>query len=249
MSNIYSEYEKVCKKAMLDDMAFATFKNQFAYSRIVEHKGYELYGRLFLKKIQSYSQWEKLPWENFQENDIIGKPEVYKYDELSTVLEHNVMSPTTLRYIMIGIDVIKHIKKVSKNKDIRIVEIGGGYGGQCKILFDLAKYFNINIIKYTLYDLLNVSKLQKKYLEELDVSSHECISNLSDDIKYDFLISNYSLAEFDKKIQNEYIEKVVKNSKHGYIIWNVKDIHPHFKDFTIQDENPKTGIYNKVITY
>jgi len=43
--------------------------------------------------------------------------------------------------------------------DAKIVEIGGGYGGQCKIIYDC-----FEPISYLMIDLGELLKLQEKYL-------------------------------------------------------------------------------------
>ncbi len=242
----YNPYENICRLAVQQDDIFNNFKNLRDYTYVLEHKNYGGQGQAFLSNIvkKRANILQYLPWKKFQENDLVGNPEVYNYLSLSKYikLDHYNFSPTTLRYVMIGLDMVKFLEN-----DMNIIEIGGGYGGQCKILYDLARYFNVRINSYTIVDLESSSKLQRKYLERFDldvVCLHECPNK-----KYDFVISNYALGEFPINIQNVYIENIVKNSSHGYIIWNSEELHDYFSNFNIEAEVPLTGKHNRIITF
>ena len=45
-------------------------------------------------------------------------------------------------------------------------------------------------------------------------------THLYHDVKSDLLISNYAFSELNKFVQDIYLEKVILNSKSGYITWN-----------------------------
>jgi len=238
---------EICKQALIDENLFNTFKSNNKYRIILEHVGYET-GLEYLNKIKSnkdYSIIEKC-WTKFLENDVIGTPIKFKYNLSDNLINTNV-SPTTLRYISIGLDIIKYIQEKKLN-NINICEIGGGYGGQSKILFDLCNIFNINIIKYKIIDIPEVSKFQEKYLTKLNIKNVTFESCLSINIEeHDLLISNYALGEFNNETQEEYIEKVVKYCKYYYMIWNNHGINEYFKDAIILPEIPETAEFNKVI--
>ena len=83
-------------------------------------------------------------------NDSIGKPRLYRYPEF------NEISPTTLRYIAVALDIENEINFRGITK---VVEIGAGYGGQAAILDKF-----ISNVDYYIYDLPSVQALIKKYL-------------------------------------------------------------------------------------
>jgi hypothetical protein len=136
----------------------------------------------------------KLP--EFKTNDSIGNPNTSTYPACGTI------SPTTLRYIK----VVSDLSKILKDK-IKIIEIGGGYGGQCKIIHDYCKPS-----KYTMIDLAEPAKLQEKYLKNFGIKVN---SNIA--VKYDLCISNFAFSECYRDIQEKYIENILLKSKKGYI--------------------------------
>jgi hypothetical protein len=128
------------------------------------------------------------------------------------------------------------------NKDI--VEIGIGYGGQCKMVYDLFKPKS-----YTLIDHPSVIELAKKYLKEFDIDPVQKVGN------FDLLISNYAFTEIDRSFQDKYKDYFISQSKKGYITCNwfgvrkdngmnkdeISNLHP--KGHFIPEE-PLTGINN-----
>lgn len=236
----------ICKNALIDENLFNNFKNNNEYKVILEHVSYET-GLEYLNKIKTNEYYTNniLEWNKYMENDNIGNPTTFKYDSIN-------ISPTTLRYISIGLDIIQHIKNINLN-NIDVVEIGGGYGGQCKILFDLCNISNILINKYKIVDIPEVSKFQEKYLNKLLNKSNinkiifESCLEITTNENYDLCISNYALGEFDEDVREEYIEKVVKYCKHYYIIWNNYGYDEYFNNATIIPETPMTWNQNKII--
>jgi hypothetical protein len=98
-----------------------------------------------------------------------------------------------------------------------IVEIGGGYGGQCKIITDIFKPRS-----YTLVDLAEVLPLTQKYLKRLHVKNvrYRTPPQLDSRQKYDLVISNYAFSECAKNIQDDYIKKLLNRARRGYITYN-----------------------------
>jgi len=112
---------------------------------------------------------------------------------------------------------------------MRICEIGGGYGGQCKAVFEKYKPLHYHII-----DLPEVCRLQRRYLG--DMQGYAC-STGPVGCSYDLVISNYALSEIpDNKL---YIDEVLRRSTHGYITCNtdlVKLDFPHSRHPDIKGE-------------
>ena len=98
-----------------------------------------------------------------------------------------------------------------------IVEIGGGYGGQCLII---SKVFNFN--SYTIIDLKEPSALQRRYLDYHKVPNVRCITpEVLEFNNIDLCISNYAFSEIARPFQDMYIEKVIMPAKKGYLTCNV----------------------------
>lgn len=95
-----------------------------------------------------------------------------------------------------------------------IIEIGGGYGGQAKVICD-----NCTPSRYTIIDLPEVTDLQRRFLKDYPV---ECRTTpLGNDwfcLSVDLVISNYALSEIpDNRV---YMKAIVHNAIHGYITCN-----------------------------
>jgi putative sugar O-methyltransferase len=230
--------------AMNDETIFANFKRDTNFTSILEHVSYQQ-GLDYINEIKKYD-WKKLNWNLFLENDTIGNPRTYNYlSELNElVLKTFYISPSTLRYICFGLQILNYIKQCNKT-ELSIIEVGGGYGGQCKILLDLCKYNNINISKYTIIDLPEITLLQSKYLTKLKYENIKTIPfdgcEKVIDNYYDLFISNYALGEFRSDIKNFYINNVLPKCKNYFITWNTIPIHSYFNHSNLAEENPQTN--------
>lgn len=256
----YTPYLNVCEKAMVDDDEYENFRNRNDVINVLE-VAHDVLGMVYLHELLRRVDWnllKELNWKRMLENDNIGSPKKWSFEEQlkpALNLESYYMAPTTIRYICTGIDILKR----HRGETLNIVEIGSGYGGQCKILFDLAPNFNVTIKSYKLIDLNNAAKLSQKFLSDLNVPqttiSYVCYEDLSSTPNaseaFDLCISNYSLAEVPRDVQDFYMDSIVKNSKGVYCVWNSVNIHPYFQNnerFDIEMEIPRTGPNNKVIT-
>lgn len=245
----------VCEKAINDDNIFESFKQDGSFTTILEHTQEE-YSHIFMQRIinEHKDLLKKINWNKIKENDLIGSAHIIDYPELSNIikLDNYMFSPSTVAYLFKALDILTHIKK-SKLNNIKVLEIGAGYGGQCKIIFDTAPLFDINIEKYTLVDLYWPNQLQKKYLNTLGykdkvefISYEQLLENNISLPEFNYLISIYALGEFNSDIQQFYIDKI-NNLKYYYLVWNTLSIHEKFLLGDIEEEYPKTGPHNVVI--
>ena len=193
------EYKAVLQMAVDDENVFKEFKRHPWYTRILEHATKEQ-GELYYKRIAKNNPWIlKYPQiELFIQNDLIGSPVKYKYDNIE-------ISPSSLRYLNVLSDLHNH-KLLGRN----IVEIGGGYGGQCLMISQIFRYKT-----YSFYDLDEALLLIQKYLLK-----HDIVLPKTSVKKYDLVISNYAFTECDPQIQDMYLKKVINKSEHGYITGN-----------------------------
>ena len=232
---MYSKYLEVCRKAVKDEQVFKTFRRNPDYNEVLEHVSYEQ-GKEYLKETIPYLT--KYFMNKFVTSEKVGGPATYLYGELS-------FSPTTLRYIKVLSDLIKHIGAT----DVDIVEIGCGYGGQCKIIHDLYKPKS-----YTVVDFPDVLSLADKWLLNFKIKPILRSLNDSSHIKYDICISNYAFTEFTRSYQEFYAENIIKHSTTGYITCNFLNRADAFSVQEIIDlrggkmyeEKPKTGNNNAI---
>ncbi len=183
-------------------------------------------------------------------NDSIGNPFKYKYPGY-----HPLLSPVTLRYLKVASD----INILFGNTFEKVAEIGCGYGGQA-----LVNDYLFFIKESKLFDLPYVNNLIDKYLNNFlfrgsyktSILNKEKVSN------YDLVISNYAFSEMPKELQIIYLDKVLKNSKRGYLTMNtglggirgvnklslleLKNLLPKF---VVLEEYPLTYQYNYIIVW
>ena len=183
-------------------------------------------------------------------NDSIGNPFKYKYPGYKPLL-----SPVTLRYLKVASD----INILFGNTFNKVAEIGCGYGGQA-----LVNDYLFFIKESKLFDLPYVNKLIDKYLNyflfkgsyKTTIINKEKVSN------YDLVISNYAFSEMPKELQIIYLDKVLINSKRGYLTMNtgiggsrgsnklslleLKNLLPNF---VVLQEDPLTYKYNYLIVW
>ena len=196
-------YLNVCNYAANSSEFFKRFKNHPAYIHVLEHVSYEE-GQQYLKEID-IDYLDKL--QEIKQNDAIGKPQTYDYPSIGNI------SPTTIRYIKNTSDIIN---KFGTSFD-SIVEIGGGYGGLCKVMSSFIKFD-----QYLLLDLEECNLLSRRYLSifNLPTLSHTAEEIDEIDENFDLLISNYAFSECHKEVQQDYIERFIKKSNNFYIMHN-----------------------------
>lgn len=197
-------YRTKCRIFSEDDTSFDQFKIDPIYTGILEHttKTQALGYIDFIKK--SKLDFSKIPL--LKSNDEQGSPILENYGD--EVFDN--ISPSSIRYIKVLSELINIYTHLN---GINIVEIGVGYGGQCKMIND---YFSVK--SYQLIDLPEVLMLAERYLRKYEYTNLKFGGDFSE--KYDFVISNYAITECSKDVQCNYIDNIINNSRHGYITCN-----------------------------
>jgi len=196
-------YLSACRAAAQGSDFFKNFKSHPAYRHVLEHVSYEE-GQLYLDEIDiDY----KDVLDEVKENDKLGTPIQCSYDGVGMI------SPTTIRYLKNTSDIVN---KFGTSFD-SIVEIGGGYGGLCKVLSSFVEFE-----QYLLLDLEECNMLSRKYLSHFDLPtmSYQAEEIVDVDDNFDLLISNYALSECNRETQMMYIERFVKKSDKFYLMHN-----------------------------
>lgn len=245
------QYVLAVQDAVKSYESFSVFKRNPHYQAVLEHVSEELgHQYLAIIKRDSPALFENI--EVFKKNDLIGNPTVFGYPDIG------IMSPTTLRYIKVTSDLIKlfgsHIGE-------RVVEIGGGYGGQALINDSVFR-----MKEYELLDLPPVLSLISRYLESHIMNCAYKVTTLNQktgDDYYDLVISNYAFSELPSHVQIRYIEKIVRKSSRGYLTMNsglTETSHPvkklsleqlrnYLPSFDVFEEHPLTGPENYIIAW
>lgn len=203
--NTYKSYINICKEASSNDSIFNYFKSNKDYTSILEHANINM-GYDYIDCIKSIDP-KLLEFTKFFDNDTFGCPNIFDYGIVKS-------SPTTLAYISV---LATLIDKLGTLENFNIVEIGGGYGGQAKIITD---YFNIQ--RYDIIDIEEVTLLQNTYIKKAQIpNTFTYTPKTYDKTKtYDLIISCYALSEITEPLQSEYINNIVLKSNHGYMSLN-----------------------------
>ncbi len=173
-------------------------------------------------------------------SDKVGNPlRLLTFDINNKLLDLN---PTTLRYAKNWSNIIDCFNLDKDFPNLKIIEIGGGYGGEAKIFFDLESELNRKkkLISYDIYDLDSSTQLITKFLKNFDynVNYRSLNSNENSEIQSDhkkLVISNGSLSEMHGDLLNLYLDRIVYKADYGYFIINF-DTH----------SKPRGGISNKI---
>lgn len=209
-------YPALCHAAAEDESFFKDFRRNFIYNTVLEHVP-QYQGQEYLDEINKNTKvkYTNADWDNFRQNDLYGNPRIFTYQVNDRTL---ALSPTTLRYAKVLSDIVTLF---DTDKIKTVAEIGIGYAGQCRMLTSYIK----NVEKYSLYDLPEVLGLAKRYLGKFGNNVTDRVqfidaTNITEAGEYDFVISNYAFSELIRDVQDIYLEKVILNSKAGYMTWN-----------------------------
>ena len=141
----------------------------------------------------------------FYTSDLYGNPVTKEFEGVQ-------LSATTLRYIETA-GMIQDM--IGVKEPARIVEIGGGYGGQCKILHDIYE-----IEKYTIYDIPSVSHLQKVFLSLCNLYGVDLKNEVTGSGNYDLCISWCGWSELSRDLKELYCREVIASADHIFIASN-----------------------------
>lgn len=210
------KYPSFCEEASKNAEVFKTFRRHPDYISIVETVSQDD-GRKYLQMALQRTPMLEKHLKYFQSSEGVGSPFVYPYRS-KWYSKKRLFSPTTLRYIKVLSDLIFLFGNLNQMK---IIEIGGGYGGLCKIISDCFSFK-----RYILVDLKPALDLSRRFLSYFRVPNVEFQSQQDIEAKipeqFDLVISNYAFTEIRRDIQDIYMEKVLKRSARGYMLCNWK---------------------------
>ncbi len=218
-----SDYRGFCARAVNDPIVFNTFRRARVYTGAVEGLRRELGAEAVKVAVDRHPHYRNL-LDAFRRNDTVGTPFTYAYDGFGE------FSPTTLRYVKVLSDVEHLFGDLSGKK---ILEIGGGFGGQCRIV-----KCRFNVASYTIFDLPEPGELSRKYLAHLDIHDVSINPIQSSAVQPDLVISNYALSEIRRSHQDAYFNKAIAGAKSGYLIWNEVASRPHSKEMLPENDLP-----------
>ncbi|MEI8365372.1 MAG: putative sugar O-methyltransferase [Parachlamydiaceae bacterium] len=199
----FDDYLHFCKQASTDEAVFCNFRSHPIYRKYFDlfskEEGDACVGYIFDKGSNIANDIDK-----FRDSDAIGKPITYRYC-------YGYFSPMTLHNIKVTSVLQQRFGDLSR---MHIAEIGGGYGGLCKILAD-----STGFASYTFIDRPEVNALAKKFLSLYNIANVSFIDSI-DDIptqSYDLLICDHAFFPSDNAGKENLINTVMASSKNGYI--------------------------------
>lgn len=205
-------YRGACVQAA-SDAAFARFRRIGDYADVVEPpylpdapEWPPVADQAQVREIVARQGYAPL-LDAFRLNDTLGDPILNDYPGLGR------FNGFTLRYIK----VLGDLEQLFGSLDgMRILEVGGGYGGQCAII---ARRFAFQ--RYTIVDLPEALQVSGRYLRTLGIDNVALQPDFPPDGElFDLLISNYALSELDEPLRAAYYDRVMPRAGRGYILSN-----------------------------
>lgn len=214
------------------------FKSNPNVTYMLEHVS-ESVGHLYLNYIKALSIFTDHQIISYcQLNDKYGGGQKYNYGWITT-------SPSNFRYLLHAHLIFSHMKKKGMD-EVKVAEVGCGYGGLCLALITLSPIYNITITEYHLIDLPDINSLQKRYLSNFELgttlsfhSAYTYGSAITDTNL--FLVSNYCFSEIDDAHQKQYIAQLFPKVSHGFMTWNHIVLYDFGFNFQSEAEYPLTS--------
>jgi hypothetical protein len=241
------EYVSIVSMAADNQETFSRFRSNRQYRKILEHVTKDL-GYKYLSEIKDLEKEYANLFSKVKYVDLVGGPLRYRFKQLGK------LSPTTIRYMHVHLQLRKLFGSL---EGYRVIEIGGGFGGQAALSTSL----ETNLL-WLIYDLPSAIKLQQRVTDNLGLSTKISFSSGLDLVPNsgDLLISNYALSEISRNLQLEYIRLVIQNCPKGYMTWNliserngdglsVTEVLGLIPNSIVYDEFPLTDEGNKIIIW
>ena len=215
-------YIEACKEAINDDDFFHRFKDDPRYRVVLEHLSPQQ-ASYYLRALATKNPKLALELTKFTINDTVGRPR----DVIPIDFQDNrtpvLITPSTLRYVKVLCDLLKEFGSLN---EMNIVEVGGGYGGQCLVISQESTFKS-----YSLIDLEQPVQLAHKYLNHFGLENiHPHTPDDLPNSSFDLFVSNYAFSEIAKSTQDVYIDKVLSRCTRGYITWNNESPNSDFEE-------------------
>lgn len=201
-------YLKSVKNALASEVSLLNFRADPDYQQILEHVPISL-GQKYLDVITlEYNSNPELVFSGLTKLSEFGSPPVHHFSGIGSV------SPTILRYVKVAYELNKLFGDLS---NLRIGEIGVGFGGQAAVL---NKLFGVKDL--VAFDLPEVLSLCEIFLSrtETNLAPRLVDGRKPEPVEVDLVVSNYAFSELVKDVQDAYLENVILKAKSGYITWN-----------------------------
>ncbi len=232
MRCIYDQsiFAQKCLQAVSDEAKFASFKSDPFYSVLYQGYSYEE-GWTFLHTIEKEYPSLIAQLDRFRTSDLIGGPHTYDYGE------YGAFSPTTLHYVQIAGMIQEKMsiqqpgaRLVYNSPCRRVIQIGAGYGGLCKILHDLSLWDS-----YAIVDLPEHLDLARKVLAKEGIAHVQfyTLDQIPNREPFDLVVSDLSFSEFSRPLQKIFMDRILSHARAGLILGHVFPKHFGVEPFTL----------------
>lgn len=260
-SDIYRHWQNhAVDVATSDDTLLGAWRRHPAITHIVEtvtgNLGVGIYNQIKSK----FNLDDATIQELCDKNDRLGSPTRYWYGKA-------LAAPTSLRYVLFACEILTRIREKSAAAEssfksgVRILEVGGGYGGLALVILLLAKRWDIKVEEYRIYDLEAVQQLQHRYFTHhvdtgsfgdtaISWGSSQSTGNELPDQPNWYFVSCYAVSEFEPSLGRAYLSHLVPKTQGGFFAWNSQletDLLPSHR--VEESEIPLTGPHNKIVYY
>lgn len=203
-------YTDFVQDAAVNDTAFATFRRQPVYRSIVETLTAEQ-GAAYLDRIDD-ALVRRLCLSS-ADADRVGGAQTFLYDGVP-------LAPTTLRYGKVLCDLSRCFPRFGSFR--RIAEIGIGYGGLARLVWEHHRAAGTALETYVGIDLAPVARLAQRYLDASARGTRVTFvgSDEAPRADWDLVVSNYAFSEFSNELQEDYLSRVVERATSGYLTMN-----------------------------
>jgi hypothetical protein len=200
--SILENYLRSCRLADLD-----TFKRNPHLNQIWEHTN-DTIAWSYYEQVKKENPWLlDMKFTNDQKGGAVVKD-----------FEGRKWSNSTIQYIGVLSNLVREFGPLNS---LKILELGGGYGGQAKTIYDVYTPSEYHII-----DLPQVCGLVNRYFPKVKTMNNPTGEH------YDLFISNYALSEL--RDNEKYIDQL-KKCKHGYVTCNTPFVKLPFPHKRIDD--------------
>lgn len=205
-------FAKCVEEILKNEAEFTHFKRNPILNILWENLSEEE-GKNSLNQIRTKAPFLLEKLDKMRENDGVGSPRVYSYEGIGK------FSPTTLRNGAIAADLFFRLNGAPGQ---RLIQIGAGYGGLCKIISHICNWES-----YTIVDLPEQLNLAKKYLELFGVNQviYMTPDELQEDASYDCALSDGAFSEFNRSYQMLFFDRIFSRAHAGYLLGHVFSKH------------------------
>jgi len=201
-------YTAAVEQALADPAAFARFKRDPRYTRVLEHATEEAGSRhLAALRERAPDLVERV--EAFRANDHVGGPQRFSYDGVGAI------SPSTLVYMRTAATLRELFGDLSA---FTIAEIGVGYGGLMLVIDRLWR-----CRRYDMFDLPPVLELASRCLEAHVLNGAYrpmTLNRATGEDAYDLVISEWAYSELPAHLERMYADKVLARARRGFLSMN-----------------------------